>query len=65
MNEWCCVAGGAFTDLVLDTIFGIGARMDGLSAKPRLAAFDVKAELRGLRHQGKQYRVTSQVVQAM
>ena len=65
MNEWCCVAGGAFTDLVLDTIFGIEARMDGLSAKPRLATFDAKAELRGLRHQGKQYRVNSEGIHAV
>jgi hypothetical protein len=65
MNEWCCVAGGAFADLVLDTIFGVEMRMDGLSAKPRLAAFDAKAELRGLRQQGRQYRVNSQGVHAM
>ena len=65
MNEWCCVAGGAFTDLVLDSLFGVDLRMDGLSAKPRLAAFDSKAELFHLRHQGRQYRVNSQGVQAM
>jgi hypothetical protein len=65
MNEWCCVAGGAFADLTLDTIFGIDMRMDGLSATPRLAAFDAKAELRGLRHQGKQYRVNSRGIQAI
>ena len=59
------VAGGAFADLVLDTIFGVDVRMDGLSAKPRLAAFDAKAELHGLRHQGKQYRVSNQGIHAM
>ena len=65
MNEWCCIAGGAFADLVLDSIFGVELRLDGLSAKPRLAAFDSRAELLGLRHQGRQYRVTSQGIQAM
>lgn len=64
MNEWCCIAGGAFADLVLDSIFGVEVRMDGLSAKPRLAAFDARAELLGLRHQGRQYRVNGQGIQA-
>jgi hypothetical protein len=65
MNEWCCIAGGAFTDLVLDSIFGVEMRMDGLSAKPRLAAFDAKAELHSLQHQGRQYRVNNQGIHAM
>jgi hypothetical protein len=65
MNEWCCIAGGAFTDLVLDSIFGVEMRMDGLSAKPRLAAFDAKAELHGLQHQGRQYRVNNQGIHVM
>lgn len=65
MNEWCCVAGGAFADLVLDTIFGVQAGMDGLKAQPRLAAFDTKAELRGVSHQGHQYRISARGAEAM
>ena len=65
MNEWSCIAGGAFADLTLDSIFGVEMGMDGLSAKPRLAAFDAKAELHGLQHQGRQYRVSNQGIHAM
>lgn len=57
LNEWACVAGGAFSDLVLDTLFHIDAQLDGIHAAPRLSGFDHNAELRGVRHQGKLYRV--------
>ena len=60
MNDWCCIAGGAFTDLVIDTIFG--ARLspfNGITVKSHLADFDPKARLRNLRYQGKNYIITS------
>lgn len=59
LNEWCCIAGGAFTDLVLDTVFGIDATLDGPSAHPRLSHFDPNAKLHGLRIQKKDYIVSS------
>lgn len=62
INEWCCIAGGAFTDLVIDTLFGVDVRLDGISACPDLEGFDTKAELRGLRHQGRQYNISSKRV---
>jgi hypothetical protein len=57
INEWCCVAGGAFTDLVIDTIFGVNVSLDGLTVLSNLAQFDSAAELRGLRHGNQQYVV--------
>jgi hypothetical protein len=56
LNDWCCIAGGGFVDLVIDTIFGAKLTLfDGVEARPRLADFDPKARLVNLRHQGKNY----------
>jgi hypothetical protein len=59
INEWCCIAGGAFTDLVLDTIFGVNASLENVTVESHLAHFDPKAELRNFTHQGKQYTITA------
>jgi len=60
INDWCCIAGGGFTDLVIDTIFGANPTLfDGLKAQPKLADFDAKARLVNLRHQGKQYSISA------
>ena len=57
LNEWCCIAGGAFTDMVLDTLFGATLSLDGITVQSRLEPFDPRAELRGLRQGDKQYMV--------
>lgn len=59
INEWCCIAGGAFADMVFDTLFGVNLSLDGLRVESRLAQFDPKAELRGFRHQDKTYLINS------
>jgi hypothetical protein len=60
INDWCCISGGAFTDLVIDTIFGAKLSLfDGVSAKPKLADFDSRAQLVNLRHQGKNHVVSA------
>jgi hypothetical protein len=59
LNEWSCIAGGAFADLVLDTLFGVDVSLDRLHVESRLAQFDSKAELRGFRHQDKTYVISS------
>jgi hypothetical protein len=60
LNDWCCISGGGFVDLVIDTIFGANLTLfDGLKTQPRLADFDPKARLVNLRHQGKNYAVSS------
>lgn len=65
INEWCCIAGGAFTDMVLDTIFGVNVSFDGLSVESRLAQFDPRAELRGFRHRDAQYVIDSKGARRM
>ncbi len=63
LNDWCCIAGGGFTDLVIDTIFGADLTLfDGLKARPRLADFDPKARLVNLRYQGKRYVISEKGV---
>jgi hypothetical protein len=64
INEWCCIAGGAFADMVLDTLFGVNVSLDDLSVESRLAQFDPKAELRGFRHQDKTYVISNKGAQA-
>ncbi len=64
INEWCCIAGGAFADMVLDTLFGVSVSLDDLHVESRLAQFDPKAELRGFRHQNKTYVISSKGAQA-
>ena len=59
INDWCCIAGGAFTDLVIDTIFGANLTLfDGVKTEPRLKDFDATARLVNLRYQGKNYSIS-------
>lgn len=61
LNDWCCIAGGGFVDLVIDTIFGADLTLfEGVKAQPRLADFDRRARLVNLRHQGKNFVVSAQ-----
>jgi hypothetical protein len=65
INDWACVAGGAYLEPILEGLFGILAPLrGGFSASPRFAGFDPKAELRNLNYQGKQYRVSLRGVEA-
>jgi hypothetical protein len=60
IEDWCVIAGGAFTDLVLESIFGLEATLyDGLRAMPRLNVFDPNARLEGLRYQGMEYSISA------
>jgi hypothetical protein len=59
LNDWCCIAGVGFTDLVIDTIFGVDlTRFDGVKVRSRLADFDSRARLVNFRHQGKNYVIS-------
>jgi len=59
IEDWCCLAGGAFTELVIDSIFGAELTMsDGIRVNSRLTGFDPAARLEGLRYQGNLYTVT-------
>jgi hypothetical protein len=64
-NDWCCVSGGSFMDLVIDTIFGAGLPLDGdIRVHSRLADFDPEAKLVNVRHQGKDYVIDRQGAKA-
>ncbi len=65
INDWCCIAGGGFTDLVIDTIFGADLTLfDGMKVRSRLADFDPKARLANVRYQGKTYVVSAKGARA-
>src|SRR6266568_4874402 len=60
INDWCCIAGGGFTDLVIDTLFGAELTLfGGIKVHSRLAHFDPKARLVNLRHQGKNHVISA------
>ncbi len=58
-NDWCEVAGGCFTDLVIDTIFGADLSLyEGIRMNSRLADFDPDAKLLNVPYQGKRYTIS-------
>jgi hypothetical protein len=64
IEDWCCISGGAFTDLVIDTIFGIEPTLsDGLRASPKLSEFDSGARLENIHYQGAEYTAGSRGVE--
>jgi hypothetical protein len=59
INDWCCIAGGCFLDMVIDSVFGAELTLsDGLLVHSRVADFDPSARLRNLRYQGKRFDVS-------
>ena len=59
LNDWCCIGGGGFLDLVVDTIFGVNLTLfDGIRVQSKLADFDAKARLVNLRYQNKNYLIS-------
>jgi hypothetical protein len=61
INDWCCIAGGGFTDLVISTIFGANLTLfDGIRQQYScLTDFDPKARLVNLRYQEKKYLLSA------
>jgi hypothetical protein len=65
IEDWSAISGGAFTDLVIDTIFGVEHTLQGPPrANPVLAGFDENAELRGVRHRDGYFDVTAKGITA-
>jgi len=61
IEDWCCIAAGAFTELVIDSIFGAELTLsDGIKVNSHLASFDPTARLENLRYQGGLYTVTKE-----
>jgi hypothetical protein len=64
IEDWCCISGGAFTDLVIDTIFGVEPTLyNGLHAAPKLGEFDPAARLEQIHYQGGEYAAGSNGVE--
>jgi hypothetical protein len=60
LEDWCCISGGCFTDLVIDSIFGAELTLyDGIKVINRLANFDPEAKLVNLNYQGTGYSITA------
>jgi hypothetical protein len=58
ITDWCCSAGGAWVNIVIESIFGVRAELrDGITATPQFGVFDPDARLRNLRHHGRLYDV--------
>jgi hypothetical protein len=54
INDWACSSGGAWCNIIVESIFGVKASLrDGLIAVPQFGKFDRDARLRGLRCQGR------------
>ena len=61
IEDWCCIAAGSFTELVIDSIFGADLTMrNGIRMNSRLSDFDPAARLEYLPYQGALYTLSSE-----
>lgn len=59
INDWTCSSNGAWTNVIIESIFGVNATLnDGITAAPQFGPFDRDAVLRNLAYQGKRYTVS-------
>ena len=59
INDWTCSSNGSYVNLVVESVFGVRAPLDGpLTAAPQFGPFDPTAELHNVAHQGTLYHVT-------
>lgn len=59
INDWACSSGGAWCNIIIESIFGVRATLnDGITATPVFGKFDPDARLRGLAYQGRQFEIT-------
>ena len=63
-NDWSCLSGGCFVDLVINSIFGADLTLyDGIKLTSRVTDFDANARLTNLRYQGQIYAISHQAAQ--
>ncbi len=55
--DWTVSGGGAWINVIIESIFGVQAGLNAITAKPDFGIFDPKAELHNLRFQGKRFNV--------
>jgi hypothetical protein len=65
MCDWAVSGGGAFVNVIIESIFGVNAGMQTINAIPDFQGFDAKAELLNLRYQGKRYAVNKSGLKEM
>ena len=53
--DWTVSSSGSWTNIIIESIFGIDAKFDGITSKPQYGKFDSKAELKNISYQGKLY----------
>ena len=53
--DWTVSSSGSWTNIIVESIFGIDAKYDSISASPQFGKFDAKAELKNISYQGKLY----------
>jgi hypothetical protein len=59
LTDWSEVCGGCFTDLVIDSIFGVECTLQkGIKATPRLDEFAAEAKLVNVNYQGKAHVIS-------
>lgn len=58
INDWTCSSNGSWCNIIIESIFGVRANLDGISASPQFGRFDRDARLRNLNYQGKLLTVT-------
>ncbi|HAC15989.1 MAG TPA: hypothetical protein DCE78_08610 [Bacteroidetes bacterium] len=63
INDWICSSNGSWTNIIIESIFGVKAGLNGITAEPKFGDFDPNAALRGLHWQGKIYDVTKKGIQ--
>lgn len=64
IEDWCCIAGGAFAEVVIDSIFGAELTMsNGIRVNSRITDFDPAARLEGVKYQGALYTITKEGAQ--
>jgi hypothetical protein len=63
IEDWCAISGGAFIDMVIESIFGVEPSLyGGMHAVPKLTAFDPRATLEGFQYQGGEYSISAEGV---
>jgi len=60
INDWTCSSNGSWCNIIIESIFGVRAGLDGITASPQFGKFDPNAVLRNLNYQGTNYTVTRQ-----
>jgi hypothetical protein len=57
INDWACSSGGAWAKLIIESVFGVRAGLDGIAASPMLDRLDPDARLVGLQYRGHAHTV--------